>query len=112
MDLEQLAPLGRHVLGHHDLDRVALDAGDHRHGDAGVARRRLDDGAARRQGPVLFGFADHRPGDAVLHRPCRVLTLELGEDANLRIGAQIGDIDDRRVADEVEDGRVDSHNPD
>ena len=38
VDLEQLAPLDRDVLGQDDLDRVALHPGDHRQGDTGVAR--------------------------------------------------------------------------
>ena len=45
--LEHLAPLDRHVLRHQDLDRVALELGDGRQGDAGVARRRLEDRLAR-----------------------------------------------------------------
>ena len=46
-DLEQLAPLDRHVLGHHDAQPVAAQLGDQREADAGVARRRLEDRVAR-----------------------------------------------------------------
>ena len=47
-DLEQLAALDRHVLGHHDAQRVAAQLRDQREADAGVARRRLEDRVARR----------------------------------------------------------------
>jgi hypothetical protein len=56
-DLEHLATLDRHARGHEDLDRVALDAGDGGEGDAGVARRRLDDGLARQERTVLLGLS-------------------------------------------------------
>ena len=82
-DLEQLATLDRHVLGQHDLDRVALELGDHGHGDAGVARRRLDERLARGQRAVGLGLGDHLQGDAILDRAGRVLALHLGQDAHL-----------------------------
>jgi hypothetical protein len=107
--LEGQAALDRHVLRHDDLDRVAAGAGDHGQGDAGVAGRRLDDRPAGGQRAVGLGLLDHRPGDAVLDRPGRVLALQLGEDADLGVGAQPADVDHRRVADEVEDGGVDGH---
>ena len=59
--LEHLAALDRHVLGQHDLDRVALELGDRRQGDAGVARRRLEDRLARLQQPVLLGLPRSSP---------------------------------------------------
>ena len=46
-DLEQLAALDAHVLGHHDPEPVAAELGDQREPDAGVARRRLEDRRAR-----------------------------------------------------------------
>ncbi len=110
--LEELAALDRHVLGQHDLDRVALDAGDHGHGDAGVARRRLDDRLARRQRAVGLGLLDHAEGDAVLDRARRVLPLHLAEDADVGVGADPAHVDHRRVADHVEHGGVHSHRGD
>ena len=41
----RLAPLVGHVVGHDQRDPVALPPADHREGDAGVARRRLEDDA-------------------------------------------------------------------
>ena len=86
--LEHLAALDRHVLGQQDLDRVALDAGDRGQGDAGVARRRLEDRLAGTEAAVLLGVLDHRLGDAVLHRPERVLALQLGQDPHVGVGRQ------------------------
>ena len=65
--LEQLAPLDRDVLGQDDLEVVAAGAGDHRQGDAGVARGRLEDHLARagREDAVLLGLprsCTWRPG--------------------------------------------------
>jgi len=52
----------------------------------GVARGRLDDGAAglEQAGP-LCGL-DHRQPDAVLHGAARVEHLQLGEDERLSFG--------------------------
>ena len=101
-DLEHLAAFDRHAGGHEDLDGVTLDARDGRQGDTGVARRRFEDGLTRQQATRLFGFLDHRLGDAVLHRSEGVLHLELGEDAHVRVGRQAAHVDHGRVADEVE----------
>ena len=59
-NLKQLSTFDRNVLGKNDLDRIALDAGDHRQRNAGVSRRRFDDGLARRKGSVGFGVFNHR----------------------------------------------------
>ena len=102
--LEQLAALDRHVLGQHDLDRVALAS-------CAIMARAMpvlpdDDSRIVWPGPsrpVLLGRLDHRlEGDAVLHRADRVLALDLGEDAHPRVRAQRAHIDQRRVADHVE----------
>ena len=98
-NLEQLATFDRHILGKHDLDRVALDAGDHRQRNAGVSRRRFDDGLAGRKGSVGFGVFNHRQRDAVLDRTRRVLAFHLPEDAHIRVRAEYRDVDYRRVAD-------------
>ena len=100
--LEHLAALDGDVLRQQDLDRVALEAGDRRQGDAGVARRRFDDGLPGVQVAVLLGVLDHRLGDAILDRAERVLALQLGEDPHVRVRGQRRDVDHRRVADQVE----------
>ena len=66
-NLEQLATFNRHILGEHDLDGITLDAGDHCQRNAGVTRRRFDDGFAGREGSVGLGVLDHRKRDAIFH---------------------------------------------
>ena len=107
--LEELAALDRHVLGQDDLDRVALDLGDHGQGDAGVARRRLEDLLAGPQAPVLLRLLDHGLGRPVLDRAARVPALELGHDGHPGVRAEGADVDHRRVADQVEDALVAGH---
>ncbi len=76
--LEQLAPLDRGVLRHHAHQPVAAQLGHHRQRDAGVARGRLEDRAARRQPAVGLRRAHHGERGAVLDRTGRVAVLELG----------------------------------
>jgi len=42
VERDELTPLERDVVGHYDRDAVALAPPDHGQGDAGVARRRLE----------------------------------------------------------------------
>src|SRR3546814_2121514 len=66
-----------------DLDEdqlVALDRRRHREADAGVARRRLDDGAAGLQAAVALGRLDHREADAILDRAARIAAFGLYPD--------------------------------
>src|SRR5690606_16725040 len=85
------------------------DAGDHRQGDARVARGRLDDPLPGGERAVGLGLLDHAQGDAVLHRPGGVLPLELRQDAHARVGAERADVEHRGVADQFEDRGVDGH---
>jgi hypothetical protein len=109
--LQHLTPLDRHAGGHEDLDRIALDLGDRGEGDTGVARRRLDDGLARLETPVLLGLLDHVLRDAVLDRAERVLHLQLGDDANARVRRQGAHVHRGRVADEIEHAVCRDHVP-
>ena len=109
-DLEELTPLGRHVFGQHDLECVSALLADHGQRDARVARGGLEDGGARLKRAVGLGIVDHRLGDAVLHRAGGVLRLELGQDPDVRVGAELADVDDRGVADQVEHGGMYGHN--
>ena len=56
---------------------------------------------------VAFPGLDHVLGDAVFHRPRRVLPLQLGEDLHLRPGRGSRQLHERCVADHVEDAGVD-----
>ena len=104
--LQQLRALGRDVVGHDDLERVALARADHRERDAGVAGRRLEDRLAGRDRAALLGVLDQRPRDAVLDRAGRVVRLELGPDADARLGREPLELDERRVADRLDDVAV------
>ena len=55
--------------------------------DAGVARRRLDDRAARLQQTVALGRVDHGDRRPVLHAAAGVRRLELGHDLAGEVGA-------------------------
>src|SRR4029079_8683359 len=56
--------------------------------------------------PFRVGGIDHRETDAVLVRPTRIHELELCEQRRARLAAEVDEPDERRRADEVEDGRV------
>ena len=96
---QQLGALCGHVFGHHHGDAVALEAADHRQRDAGVARGRLQDGAAGADFAVGFGALNHFEGNAVLDAAGGVLSLQLGVDPHLGVGADIAQFHQRRAAD-------------
>ena len=104
--LHQATPLHRHRLRHHQDQAIAFHRCHHREADAGVARRRFDDHAARLEPPVGFGRLDHRERDAVLDRSSRIGPLRLDPDGGLR--EQPADANMRRAADGLED-RVGFH---
>ena len=114
---EHLAPFDRDARGHEDLDRVTLHLGDGGQRDTGIARRRFENRLTRNETATLLGLVDHGLGNAILHRAERVLALELGDEAYVRVGRQPTHVDDRRVTDEIEnvaghdrfDGHVDRH---
>ena len=72
-----------HLVGHDEDAAVALARRGDGQPDAGVARGRLDDRAARLELPLALGLLDHREADPVLDRAARVQVLELGEDAGV-----------------------------
>ena len=80
----QPPPLDRHAVRHHQHQLVALDRRDHREADAGVARRGLDDRAARLELAGRLGVLDHRQRDAVLDRAAGVRALGLDPDVGGR----------------------------
>ena len=109
--LEHVALVLADLVGAHKDALVALLLRHHGQADAGVARGRLHDRAARLQGPGGLGGLDHPGGDAVLHRPAGVEVLHLREDQRaLRGGSVTGrrevqgpaETDQRSVADQVE----------
>ena len=101
-----------HLVGHHEDAAVALDRGRDREPDARVAGGRLDDRAARPEPSLPLGPLDHRQPDPVFHRAAGVQVLELREQGRRDVASQLVQPDDRRRADEVEQGRVlPSHRP-
>ena len=71
--------VGRDLVRADEHAAVAALLRDDREADARVARRRLDDRAARLQRARLLGGVDHAHGDPVLHRAARVQVLDLRE---------------------------------
>jgi len=90
-----------HLVGHDEHHAVALDAGDQRQAQAGVAGRRFDDHAAGLEAAVGLGLFDHGAADPVLDRAARILRLEL-EEQLARPGIHAGDFHQRGVSDERE----------
>ncbi len=103
----EFAPLNGHGVRHREDEVVALDGAHEREADARVAARGLHDRRARLEGARLFGGLDHRERDAVLHAAARVEVLDLGEHARAAVVELVGDFDERRVADLVENGFCD-----
>ena len=63
-----LAAFDGERLDHRRDERIALGRAHHRERDAGVARRRFDDGLARLQGSAALGVVDDGEREAVLDR--------------------------------------------
>ncbi len=99
---QQLGALLGDVVGHHDLERIALAPADHRQRDAGVAGGRLEDGVPGLDRAALLGVLDHVLGDPVLDGAGGIAALELGPEADLGLGRQSRQLDQRCVADRLE----------
>ena len=108
--LGQLASLRGDVVGHDERDPVALAARDHRERDAGVAGRRLEDDRVRaRAAPRRSRSSMRYFADAVLDRPGRVRASRAWRSSRTAgLGRHPRDLDERRVADRVDDRRVPS----
>ena len=95
-----------HLVRHDEDAAIATKRGGDREADTGVARRGLDDRAARTQLSLPLRGLDHREPDPVLHRTPGVQVLELREQLTRDTSAQALEPDDRSRADELENGRV------
>ena len=82
---QQLLLLGRLLVGHDEDAAIALERRGDGQAVAGVARRRLDDRAARLEQARALGRLDHRQADPVLDRAAGVEHLELGEEQRLAL---------------------------
>ena len=101
--------LGRLLVRHHEDAAIALEHRRDRQAVAGVAGCRLDYRSAGLQEPGSLCCLDHRQPDPVLHRTAGIHGLELAEDQRLclnrtEIARDAGEPDERRPADEIEDG--------
>ena len=104
--LQDPLPLGRDVLGHAQPHAVAARGADHRVGDAGVARRGVEQDLVARQRARPLAVGNHPRRRPVLHRAARVLPLGLGVEldvAQARLEAR--QPDQRRISDQIDDGR-------
>ena len=106
---QHLAALDRHGFRHDEDQAVAARGGHEGEGDAGIARGRLDQGAAGLEGAGRLQRVDHADADAVLDAGDRVEELELGQEIGLHaaLAADAVEAHDGGVADGVGDGIVD-----
>ena len=104
--LQQRDLLAAHLVRHREDAAVALQRGDDREAGAGVPRGRLDDRPARLELSLALGRLDHRDRDPVLDRAAGVEEFELGQHRCSVRGDDALEADDRRVADQVEQGRI------
>ncbi len=93
----QAAPLDAHAVGHHQNQLVAFDRSHQRQANAGVARSRLNDGAAGLQRAGFFSIFDHSERNAVFDGAAGVAALGLDPDVGVR-AKQAVDAHVRRVA--------------
>ena len=93
------------LSGNHQQHAIAFGARDQRETEARVAGSGLHDSSAGFRAAVRFGGRDHGKGDAVLDRAARVLTFQLDEQA-AAADVESSDLDQRRVADQAQDGRI------
>ena len=98
--------LGRNLVGDDEDHRVALDRGGESEADAGIARGRLDDRPSTAELAVALRVLDHLQADPVLVRAARVQVLELDEQGRAELAADLLEPDDRRPADQIEEGWV------
>src|SRR5947207_9077236 len=101
-----LAALVRDVVGHDQGDSIALAPADHRESDPRVAGRRLENDRAGAEQAARLEVVDQVLGDTILDRARRVDHLELGEDPDRRVRRHPRNLDQRRVADRLEDAVV------
>ena len=96
--------VGRDLVRAHEDALVALLLGHDRQPDAGVAGRRLDDGAAGLERAGALGGLDHAQRDAVLDRPAGVEVLDLGQHGGPQPPGDAVQLHQRRPADQVDHG--------
>jgi hypothetical protein len=101
--LEGVALVLAHLVGADEHALVAPALGDHGQADAGVAAGRLHDRASGPQLAGLLGRFDHPQRDPVLHTATGVEVLDLREHRGRHPVGQRVQLDQRRVADQIDD---------
>ena len=96
-------------VGNDDQRAIAARVGDERQPNAGVAGGALDHEAAGLELAALLGLQDHLAAGAVLHRAAGVHELGLAEDGAAGRGRRPFELDQRRVADGLDDTVADLH---
>jgi len=109
-NLEELAALKGHRLGHGEDELEAVGGGDEGQGDASVTGGGLDERGALIDAAGLEGLDDHGVADAVLHAGERIEELELEEHLGDRAvgGGGAVEADEGRIADGFGDVVVDT----
>uniref|UniRef100_A0A6J5ZL32 Unannotated protein n=1 Tax=freshwater metagenome TaxID=449393 RepID=A0A6J5ZL32_9ZZZZ len=101
--LQQLGALRRDVVRHHNLQRVALACADHRQRYSGVAGCRLENRLTWSDQALLFGVLDQGLCDPILDRTGWIVALELGPDSHARLRREPLELNQRRIADRVDE---------
>ena len=99
---QELALLFGDLIGHGEDALVAPLRRNHGQSDAGVARRRFDDGATETEQPVGFGGIEHCEGRPVLDAATGIEVLELGQQMAPQVSPDPVEPNERRLADEIE----------
>ena len=106
---QQGAPLHAHAIGHCQYELVALGRSHEGQCDPGIAACGFDKHSlARRDLARLLGGFNEGQADAVLHAGNRVLALQLDEQC-AGAGVERPQLDQGRVADQVQDIRIRNH---
>jgi hypothetical protein len=96
-------------VGDDDQRAVAARRRDHGQPDTGVARGALDHETAGLEVAALFGLQNHLPAGAILHRAAGVHELGLAEKGATGQRRRTLELDQRSVADGVDDIVADLH---
>jgi hypothetical protein len=100
--------LAAHFVRHHQDQRVAFLGGDQRQAEAGIARRGLNNRAARLQLAGTLRFVNHRQRNAIFNRAAGVLVFQL-QKQRAGTGIKLMQLDKRGTANQFGDGVINRH---
>jgi len=96
-------------LGDDDDGAVAARRGDQSQADAGIARRGFDDEAAGPEIAALFRGKDHLARRPVLDRLAGIHEFGLAVDGAAGAFGRLAQVDQRRIADDIDNGGFQGH---